>query len=303
MPFFNPFSKTITINRTGCAVLITLFLMSALVTPTQAQDELIPDEDLSGWSFGWTAGLNGSQAAYSNWSRGGVNTFSAVGTSQVSAFFREGSFSYGSRLLTNYGETRLEDEGVRKSDDRLSFRNRFLYDLSDDFGVFLNLNFESQFANGFDYGAGPDDEDILISSFLAPGYITENSGLAWYPQDNFSLEAGFGMKQTIVLDTDLGPIYGLDEGERLHNQAGLTTAINFSQEIFDNVEYSGFIETFTNLNRSIRSTDVTISNRFIGRINNFLNMTLQFDLVYDDDYSTEVQLSQVLSAGISVVVF
>ncbi|MEX1063609.1 MAG: DUF3078 domain-containing protein [Balneolaceae bacterium] len=268
--------------------------------------ELVADDTLRGWDRSWSLGLNGSQASYSNWSKGGVDNFSVVGSSEFSALYRIRSYSYGFRLLTNYGQSRLEDEGVRKTDDRLSLRNRFMYDLGggdSKFSFFTNIHLETQFTDGYDYGAGPDGEDLLISGFMAPAYISENAGLAYVPDEHFSFEAGIGLKQTIVSDTDLSTLYGLEPGERFFNEAGFTLGINYNREIVENMIYSGYVETFSNINRSVRRTDVTFSNRLVGRINNFLNMTLQFDMIYDDDFSDEVQLSQVLSAGLSVNLF
>lgn len=211
------------------------------------------------------------------------------------------------RFRTNHGQSKIQDEGIRKTDDRISIRNRFLYNLGGedliDFRVFGNINFETQFAEGFDYGAGPEGEDILISNFMAPGYLTQNAGVAYVPDESFSMEAGFGLKQTFVTNTDLSTRYGLDEGSTFFNEAGLTLGISYEKSIMENVIYSGYIESFSNLKRSLRRTDVNFSNRLVGRINDYLNMTLQFDMIYDDDFSNEIQWSQVLSAALSIILF
>lgn len=278
--------------------------LSLIMQPAAAQD-LAPPDTLSGWQFDWIAALNGSQAAYSNWSKGGVNNLSVVGSTQFSALYRSGQISYGLRVRTRYGQSRLQDEGVRKIDDRISIRNRFLHDLGDDdvdFSVFVNINFETQFDRGFDYGAGPDGSDLLISRFMAPAYLVQNAGLAYVPNDRISIEAGLGLKQTIVSDTNLSTRYGLAAGDTFFNEAGFTFGVNYEQPIMENLSYSGYLETFTNLNRPVRRTDIIFSNQVIGRINDYLNLSLQFELIYDDDFSTEIQMSQVLSAGVSITI-
>jgi len=288
--------------------MLVFLLAIGVVHNLQAQEsDLVPDDTLRGWDVNWVANLNGSQATYSNWSKGGVNSISVVGSSQFTGVYRKRDFSYGLRVRTNYGQARIQDEGVRKTDDRISLRNRFLYDLGGedhiDFSLFGNINFESQFADGFDYGAGPEGEDVLISSFMAPAYLTQNAGLAYVPDDRFAIEVGLGLKQTIVSDRELSTRYGLDEGDRFFNEAGFTFGVRYETSIMENVTYSGYVETFSNLNRSLKRTDVNFSNRLVGRINDYLNMTLQFDLIYDDDFSDEIQLSQVLSAGLSINLF
>lgn len=264
----------------------------------------VPDT-LLGWGTSWSASLNGSQSSYSNWSKGGSNNLSVAATSEFVTLYRNSAFSYGLRILTNYGQSRVQGEGVRKTDDRLSIRNRFLYRPwgGDQLRLFGNLNLESQFTPGYEYEAGPEGEDIRISDFFAPAYFTQNAGLAWLPSGNLSFEAGLGLKQTLVSDTSLSTRYGLDPGRKIRGEAGYTTGITYEAGIWENVVYTGYLETFTNFSRPLKRTDVVFSNRLTGRINNNLNLTFQFEMIYDDDFSRKLQLSQVLSAGLVFVIF
>lgn len=269
-----------------------------------AQETIIISDTLSGWDYGWMAGLNGSQAAYSNWSQGGVNSISVTGNSTLTAKFRDGQFAYGFLLATRYGKSKIEDQGTRKTDDRFSIRNRFLYDLSrgdGHYSLYGDLNFRTQFDKGFEYGAAPDGGDILISRFMAPAYFTEGAGLAYTPSDYFSFEAGLALKQTIVTDDDLETLYGLDDGKTLRNEAGLTLGASYEQAIAPDFVLSSSVETFTNVNQAISSTDIYFSNQLTGKVNDLINTSLRVDLVFDDDFSEEVQVLQVLSLGVSFI--
>src|SRR5690625_5975562 len=59
------------------------------------------------------------------------------------------------------------------------------------------------------------------------------------------------------------------------------------------------IYTFTNVGKALSSTDIHFNNKLVGRINSFMNATLNLDFVYDDDYSEDWQVAQVLSLGVS----
>ncbi len=286
--------------------LILLIALTAITVSTaRAQDDVAVPDSLEGWKLNWVVGLNGSQAAYSNWSQGGVNNLAYTGNSGLTATFKENRFSYTFELVTRYGQTKIEDEGIRKTDDRLSVKNRFLYDLGNetvsDYKIFGNINFRTQFYDGYEYGAGENGEDILISSFMAPGYLNENAGLAYVPTDQFSLEAGFGMQQTFVQDETLATDYGLDEGETFRNEAGLTFSVAYNLSLGTNLSLSSSLDTFTNINRALTRTDVIVTNQFTGKINDFMNASLRLDFVYDDDFSKELQVAQVLSVGVSFI--
>lgn len=282
-------------------LLFSLFLFVCLQAAT-AQDSITIPDTLRGGKTTWVVGLNGSQASYSNWSQGGTNNIAATGTSTITSLYRNHKFAYGFLLDTRYGKTRIEDEGTRKISDRLYLLNRFLYTLNEEnpeLKLFANLVFRTQFDKGFDYGAAEDGEDVLISKFLAPAYFSENIGLAYMPSDIFSVEAGLGLKQTYVNDEALSTTYGLKEGDQFRSEAGLTIGASLETDVLENVQLSSSISSFTSFNNSISNTDIYFSNKIIGRINSYINTNLSFDLVYDNDFSSEIQVAQVLSLGIS----
>ncbi len=64
-------------------------------------------------------------------------------------------------------------------------------------------------------------------------------------------------------------------------------------------QYPSSIQTFTSFDSAISSTDVYFSNKITGRVNSYINTNLSLDLVYDDDFSEEIQVAQILSLGIS----
>src|SRR5690625_7334770 len=59
------------------------------------------------------------------------------------------------------------------------------------------------------------------------------------------------------------------------------------------------IYTFTNVGKALSSTDIHFNNKLVGRINSSMNATLNLDFVYDDDYSADWQVAQVLSLAVS----
>lgn len=282
--------------------LLSLFVVLLISLQVQAQETITVPDSLSGWSYSWAAGLNGSQASYSNWSQGGVNNIAITGNSSFMAKHREDRFSYGFLFATRYGKSRIENQGVRKTADRLVIKNRFLYDLLEtdgDYSVYGNINFRTQFDDGFEYDAGPNGGDVLISGFMSPAYFQQGIGLAYIPTDYFNAEAGLAFKQTIVTDDNLVTDYGLEAGNNIKNEGGLTLGLAYEQSIAPNILLSTSVETFTNVEKSVSSTDVYFSNELTGKINDIMNTSVRFDLAYDDDFSKEVQLMQTLSLGVS----
>lgn len=290
-------------KRHSVLALIT-FLTLILSAQSIAQTIVIPDT-LNGWKKNWRVNLNGSQASYSNWSQGGVSSLSGTGATTFQTITRQKQGAYGFRIDLRYGQANIQNQGVRKTDDIISIRNRFTYDLQtgSTISFYSTARMETQFDKGFDYGKGPGGTDLLISDFFAPAFFYESAGLVFKPNEMLSFEAGLGLKQTFVRDSTFAPLYGVDAGKMLRGEGGFNIGINFQSKVMENVNYSSSLETFTNFLIPISETDVVWNNNFVGKINSSLNMTFQFELRYDNDFSSEIQLKQVLAAGLSYSIF
>ena len=264
------------------------------------KNRVLVSDTLQGWDYSWVGGLNGSQAAYNNWSQGGVNTISVTASTVLNAKYRKDRFAYAFSTNLKYGKARLEGEETRKTDDKIAINNKFSYLFNDErWSAFANINFATQFDQGFDYDVADGEDPILLSSFFAPAYFTQVGGIAFNPVEYFTAEAGLALKETIVTDTDLSQRYGLDAGEKFRFEPGYSLALNFDKNIVSSVRLISTVETFSNLQESIKSTDITFSNELIGKINDYLNTSLQFVVIYDDDFSKKAQIKQVLSVGVS----
>ncbi len=279
--------------------LITAILLANSI---QAQTIVVPDT-LSGWTRTWIANLNGSQASYDNWSEGGVNTVSWAASTVYTKMYRKEQFAFGFRTNLRYGQSVIDGD-TRKSDDLISLRLRSTYALQKEskFAVYGAIQFRTQFANGFIYEGktNPAGADSLISGFFSPAYFTEGAGLEYNASPKLQIQAGIALKQTVISDGDLAPNYGLNRGDTFRSEGGFTTGISFQTPVAENIQYSSNLETFTSLANPIDETDVFWANKLVGQINSLISASFQFEMRYDNDFSSEVQIKQVLSAGISV---
>lgn len=281
--------------------LFALGILLFIAAPLNAQTIVIP-EDQTGWGQTWVLNLNGSQASYDNWSEGGVNTISGTFSTVYTKLYRKDQLGFGFRTNLRYGQSRIDGD-TRKSDDLISIRSRVVYDLAEGSKVaaYGAFQFKTQFDEGYNYGVGPLGEDILISNFMAPAYFTEGAGIVYRADEHLQLESGLALKQTVVNDDDLIGFYNMTDNFR--SEGGFTTGITYQNTLAENIQYSSSLETFTNFLLPIDETDVFWANEITGQINSVVSASFQFELRYDDDFSSEVQLKQVLSAGISVNLF
>lgn len=273
---------------------LLLCFVSALLTISSLKAQ--EADSVSKWNNQWIIGLNGSQATYSNWSQGGVNSISGSASSVYKAEYKNQAFSYRFENNLKYGQIKNDGQSVRKTDDQILLRNMFEYELSPISSIVGNVNFQTQFAPGFEFTA---TDRTKISDFFAPAYFNQNIGYALTPGKDISFQAGAGFKQTIVTIDELATSYGVDEGKNFRMEYGLNLGVNYSAEILENVRLISSFESFSNLAVSLSSTDFIFRNELIGNINKYLNTNVQFTLMYDDDFSREIQLKQVLAVGLT----
>src|SRR5699024_110068 len=285
---------------------------------SKINETIVVADTLEGWWASWRGGVNGAQAAYDNWSQGGANTISVTASTDFKLLYRKNRFSYALSTNMRYGKARIAEEGTRKTDDRIAINNKFSYLFNENWSGFANVNFSTQFDQGYDY-AGPAPE--LLSEIFSPAYFTQIAGIAYSPISYFSAQTGLALKETIVANDRLAERYGLytvveDEDyeffypasigiyrkkiQNIRFEPGYSMALFLEKDIFKNVHLVSSVETFTNLQRHIDRTDVSITNEVVGKVNDFLRMSFQFAMIYDEDFSKEIQVKQVLSAGLSV---
>lgn len=251
------------------------------------------------WSTNFIGSLNGNEAAYSNWSDGGVNSLALTASTVFNSKYVSRRLGYNALVNLKYGQTKLQGFGLRKTDDLIRLKNQInLFFKDRRFSGFFSVGFKSQFDKGYEYPT--DTTDVLISRFLAPAYVKEGTGIAFQPVDYFSIQGGFALQQTIVRDTTLSTRYGLKKHSTILNEGGIGIGINFNKEIFKNVTFQSSIETFTSFVKPIRSTQVSFANELTGKINSFMNVNLQFEMLYNDNITKAIQIKQVLALGVNV---
>lgn len=263
-------------------------------TPTETPPAEEPE---SNWERSWVFNVNGNQASYRNWSQGGVNSIAFIAGTLFRVKYNGEKYSNTSRVNLRFGQVDQDGIGIQKTEDIIRLSNKTDYFLHNNlWSAFFEVAFRTQFAEGFD-----DESGMLISDFMSPGYFTESLGLSYQPVDYFSTQLGLGLKQTFVETDGLDMFYGLGEDEDIRGEGGLTFAFNYEKELFKNFLYSTEFNSFTNLLIPVSSTDFYMNNTFIGKINDFMNASIEFSFAYDDDYLSKLQVKQIISIGFNIV--
>ena len=321
------------------ATAITVKAQDAAIKDIQntAQKELPKDTaHKSGWKKGGLFSLNLGQGGSRNWAAGAEKfSFSTAVFVNLFANNIHGKWSWNNNLDLAYALVNTTSQGVRKNDDKIDFLSRVGYSLAPKLDVSGVLSFRTQFTDGYEYNYLGKGLQHRISGLFAPAYLTIAPGITWKPTSYFSvfispisgrwvivsnspysyLYQG-GVAPTGEIETPLATNYGVDPGQKVKIEMGAFLSANFNKEVMKNVVYISKLELYSNYLATRRvgetikkarpqNVDVYWTNAFAMKVNKWLNVNYNFDLIYDDDTrqfgpnknAAGVQLRSLLGVG------
>ena len=274
------------------------------------------DAEQKNWNHGGFIGFNISQSHFSNWTAGGQDNVNGLGTFKYNMNYLKGKSKWDNTLDLALGYSYFDlDMKPLKTDDRINLSSLYGYDVvKDELFVTANLNFQSQFTNGYDY---KNDSTNRISAFLAPAYLTVGVGAQYVPTKWFSLNlAPASGRLTIVNDKTLSEAgaFGVTPGKMFRMELGAQLTANINYEIFKNVVFTSKLIVFYDYmqTRDLNALDKKYGcrldfdwdNALVMKVNSWLNCNVTARLVYDEDIKpiegeSFLQFKEVLSIGLS----
>jgi hypothetical protein len=285
--------------------IVTLFLL--LLTLTSAAQT----DSTKLWKRGGVFAVNFTQASFTNWAAGGVNSVSGQTLFNLFANYKKGSTTWDNTLDMAYG---LLQQGksslIRKTDDKFDFTSKYgRYAFAKVWYYSVLFNFKTQFSPGYTY---PNDTTkSRISDMLAPGYALLAIGLDYKPNDAFSLFLSpFTGRTTIVTAPLLSEVgaFGVKPGETLRNEFGGYLRAQYRKDIMTNVNLATKLELFSNYLDRPQNVDLNWEVLLSMKVNKYLSASINTQMIYDHDITIlredgssgpALQFREVLGIGFS----
>ena len=260
-----------------------------------------------GWKKGINMNLGVAQGTTSNWAAGAEQSSFTINTYiNPYALYKNGRHRWVNNLDLFYALINTTSQGTRKNDDRIDFFSKYSYQIKKRWGVGAVLNFRTQFTDGYDYDKTPRE---LISGFMSPGYLTFAPGINWQPAEYASIFVSpISGRWTFVTRPELRPLYAVDPDKSARTELGAYLTATMKKDIMKNVNFSTRLDLYSNyLDGKPQNVDVFWTNVITMKVNKWLGVTYNFDLIYDDDVrsfgpngtSPGTQIKSLLSVGIT----
>lgn len=279
-----------------------LFAFTLLATPLYAQEAENDTINLSDdWQLGGAGTLNFSQVSLSNWAAGGQSSLSVLGLAELFANYSKGKNTWNNSLTLIYGTIKIEDQKLRKSDDKIELNLKYGRRASTEWFYAAQLNFRSQLTPTY-----TEDRSSMVSNFLSPAFITASLGMDYKPNENLSVFISpVTGKFTLVRDQVLADqgAFGVEPaatnflgnlipgtGKNFRKEFGGYVDVRFKDEIVQNVTFESKLGLFSNYLKEPENVDLNWENNFNFKVNKYISASLFVHMIYDDDI--ELQLDQ-----------
>ncbi len=286
--------------------LLTTLLFIGVSGPLLAQTPAAAD---TSWRVKMAAGLNFNQASFSgNWRAGGVNSIALGSLFNLKASYTKGRLDWVNDVDLLYGLLNNSGQGFRKTTDRMLLDSKLGYKLSGKWNMFVSANFLSQFAPGYQYEKDSLDREqaVLISKFMAPGFLTFAYGFEYKPVEYFYVRLSpFSPRFTFVTDRNLyltvPDNYGVPVGRTVRQEwLSMQVLADYNRNINETLSLKARYQLFANLETlAFNTIDHRLDVSFTSKVTDFLNVSLTGILLYDRDQDNDVQLSQSLAVGLA----
>jgi len=292
-----------------------MLMLTSAFAFSQEKTDSIPD----GWRTSGKITLLINQSAFSNWQSGGDNNFAGNVNVNYDFNYSKGVWLLDNKFLAGYGLTINDDDGARKTDDRLELNSILGRKLKKYWSASFFMNFKTQFTDGYDYegdyiGSG-DNEDFPTSGFFKPSYWSFGPGFLWKKSDNLYVNfAPITSKFTFITgeiftyneDTNTYDssknveTYGVAPGEKKFFEFGLNIRAYYKFDVMKNVAMENIISLYSNYIEKPQNINVDYTMNLVMKINDYLSTNLTFQTIYDDNAYSGFQVREVFGLGVNV---
>ncbi|WP_262246068.1 DUF3078 domain-containing protein [Parapedobacter soli] len=239
-----------------------------------------------------------NQSSFSNWAAGGINSFAANLIFNYDFNYKKNKWSWDNKVIAAYGLTKQKSIGWRKNDDRFVLNSLLGYEATEHWLYTFYLNFNTQFADGFQYDA--DNNRTLISTAFAPAYLSFGPGFAYKKSDNFRFNLSPAAARFIFVTNDelsAQGAFGVDPGATSRFEFGASFDAYYKADLMENVSVENILKLYSNYLEDPQNVDVDYTLNLFMKVNDYISVNGGLQLIYDDNTLIPRQENGVLVPG------
>jgi len=277
-------------------ILIAIILFTAplsLFAQEKAEDK---DTLKYGWTNSLIASLTLSQVSYTNWAAGGDNALAYNLLIDGKSVQEKPNTNWATTYIFAYGQARLGNIGLRKTDDRIDLASVFAYKMSEHYDPYASATFKSQFTTGYKYDASGNG--TAVSGFLDPAVATEAVGFLYHHAESFKSRLGLALRETFANLYDT--IY--TGGQKTKIEGGFESVSELALELDKDILFKSKLELFAPL-KTLDVITVYWDNLLALKVSKYIVTNLGVQLINNRVVTPRTQIKEALSLGLTYSIF
>jgi hypothetical protein len=255
-----------------------------------------PDSIYNVWLPSIVGGLNFSHISFSNWTKGGTNSFTWSLKGDFEIKYQNESLTFRSTLNSIYGRTKLSGNEFRTNENDIYLDKVISFHANWKVDPYISNSIQTQITTGYEY---KDDKAIKVADFFDPGIITQSFGFTYDKFSDIHTRLGLALQETI---TRKYRKYSDDEEtpfkeETYKFETGLESVTNAKFQLDHNIIAESRLRLFTRF-EDIDVWDLRWDNICKAKLNSWLNVSLTFNLVFKKSESHKVQMKESWEMGV-----
>ena len=274
---------------------------------TFSQEEAKKD---SLWTTRGNVAILLNQTGFSDWVGGGTNNFSGTLKFDYEWEYRDKGWDWLTNVESAYGLAKYKNAPfARKIDDRILIQSIVGKEFTKNLSFSAFFNFTSQLGNGYKYKKDPNNNEIreLTTRIFSPAYFQLGSGFLWKKDETLWVNYSPIATRLILVSkkftqdlTGNDTYFGVLPNESSRYELGANLTFHSEGNLLENIKYKQDLKLFSNYLEDASNIDLDYLVQIEVDINPLLSTQLIFQLIYDDNAISRLQVREVFGVGVQL---
>ena len=285
------------------------YLIIILITSVNIYSQEIVEKD-SLWTKRGNVTVLLNQTGFSDWVGGGTNNFSGTIKFDYEWEYRNKGWDWLSNVESAFGLAKYKNAPfARKIDDRILIQSIVGKEFTRNLSFSAFFNFTSQIGNGYKYKKDDDNNEIreLTTRIFSPAYFQIGSGFLWKKDEKLWVNYSPIASRLILVSkkfteglSENDTYFGVSPNKSSRYELGANLTFHSEGSLLENVNYKQDLKLFSNYLEDASNIDLDYLAQIEINVNPLLSTQLIFQLIYDDNAVSRLQVREVFGVGVQL---
>jgi len=285
------------------------YLIIILITSVNIYSQEIVEKD-SLWTKRGNVTLLLNQTGFSDWVGGGTNNFSGTIKFDYEWEYKNRGWDWLSNVESAFGLAKYKNAPfARKIDDRILIQSIVGKEFTRNLSFSAFFNFTSQIGNGYKYKKDDDNNEIreLTTRIFSPAYFQIGSGFLWKKDEKLWVNYSPIASRLILVSkkftdglSENDTYFGVSPNKSSRYELGANLTFHSEGSLLENVNYKQDLKLFSNYLEDASNIDLDYLAQIEINVNPLLSTQLIFQLIYDDNTVSRLQVREVFGVGVQL---